>query len=161
MTTNTTEQRKAEDQRFEFILYINNHIICQRFFNIRDFNEDSLNSFELKEMIDEIAGVNNGDFGSLGIIPNYLKQKSVNYLWENYNPYFVRTDESYKAPTKKGDVFKFEIKVDKRPVISTEFINDYFTLNPKVSVDIREVIPSILSEIRQKMSQKKYNKVVA
>ena len=48
MTTNTTEQRKAEDQRFEFILYINNHIICQRFFNIRDFNEDSLNSFELK-----------------------------------------------------------------------------------------------------------------
>jgi len=149
--------KKIEEQRFEFVLYINNNIICQRYFHIFDFNEDSLKSLELKEMMDDIAGMNNGKFGTLGIIPNYLKQKSMEYLWDNYNPYFNQTDETYKAPAKKGDMFQFEVKVDKRVVAATEFSNEFFTLNPKVSVDIREIIPTIMSEIRQTMSRKNYS----
>lgn len=148
--------KKIEEQRFEFVLYINNNIICQRYFHIFDFNEDSLKSLELKEMMDDIAGMNNGQFGTLGIIPNYLKQKSIQYLWESYNPYFNQADEAYKAPAKKGDMFQFEVKVDKRVVATTEFSNEFFTLNPKVSVDIREIIPTIMSEIRQTMSRKNY-----
>ena len=128
--TNTSMSKKVEEQRFEFVLYINKNIICQRFFNIFDYNEDFVKSEELKEMMDEIAGVNSG---ALGIIPNYLKKQSINYLWENYNPYFLQPDELYKTPAKKGDVFKFEFKVDKNIVASTEFDNNYFTLNPKVS----------------------------
>jgi hypothetical protein len=151
--TNGTVSKKVEEQRFEFVLYINNNIICQRFFNIFDYNEDFVKSEELKEMMDDIAGVNSG---RLGIIPNYLKKQSINYLWENYNPYFLQTDELYKSPSKKGDVFKFEFKVDKNVVAASEFDNNYFTLNPKVSVDIREVIPDIMSEIRQATSRKSY-----
>ncbi len=149
--------KKIEEQRFEFVLYINNNIICQRYFHIFDFNEDSIKSLELKEMMDEIAGMNNGQFGSLGIIPNYLKGKSMQYLWDSYNPYFNQTDDSYKAPAKKGDTFQFEVKVDKRVVAATQFSNEFFTLNPKVSVDIREIIPTIMSEIRQTMSRKNYS----
>jgi hypothetical protein len=151
--------KKIEEQRFEFVLYINNNIICQRYFHIFDFNEDSINSLDIKEMVDEIAGMNKGEFGTLGIIPNYLKRKSMQYLWENYNPYFVQTDESYRAPAKKGDEFQFEFKVDKRVVVSAQFSNEFFTLNPRVSVDIREVIPEIMSEIRQTTSRNKYSMV--
>lgn len=157
----TGEVKKFEELPFEFILYVNNNIICQRFFDIYDFNKDSLNSYELKEMVDNITGTNNGSFGTMGIIPNYLKQKSVNYLWENFNPYLQQNDEVYKAPPKKGDVFKFEFKVNKRVVLASEFPNDFFTLSPKVSVDIREVVPAIMSEIRTTLSRKKYNKVAA
>lgn len=149
--------KKIEEQRFEFVLYINNNIICQRYFHIFDFNEDAIHSLEVKEMMDEIAGMNNGQFGTLGIIPNYLKQKSMQYLWDSYNPYFNQTDESYKAPAKKGDMFQFEFKVDKRVVASAQFSNEFFTLNPKVSVDIREIIPAIMTEIRQTMSRKNYS----
>jgi hypothetical protein len=148
--------KKIEEQRFEFVLYINNNIICQRYFNIYDFNEDSIKSLELKEMMDNIGSMGNGGFGGMGIIPNYLKQKSLNYLWDNYNPYSIQNDESYKAPAKKGDVFKFEFKVDKRSVSEIEFPNDFFTLNPKVNIDIREIIPSIMTEIRQSLNQKNY-----
>ena len=56
---NATSTNRVEEQRFEFILYINDHIICQRYFNIRDYNEDCLNSYELKELMDNIAGMNN------------------------------------------------------------------------------------------------------
>jgi len=144
--------KKIEEQRFEFVLYVNNNIVCQRYFHIFDFNEDSINSLDIKEMIDEIAGTS-------GIIPKYLKRKSIQYLWENYNPYFVQTDESYRAPAKKGDEFQFEFKVDKRVVVATQFSNEFFTLNPRVNVDIREVIPEIMSEIRQTTSRKNYSLV--
>lgn len=77
----TAPTKKVEEQRFEFILYINDHIICQRYFNIRDYNENSVKSLEIKELMDNIVGMNNGDFGYLGIIPKYLKDKSVDYLW--------------------------------------------------------------------------------
>ena len=156
--TTTPATKKIEEQRFEFVLYINNNIICQRYFHIFDFNEESIKSLELKEMMDEIAGMHNGNLGwSLGIIPSFLKRKSMQYLWDNYNPYFIQTEESYKTPPKKGDVFQFEFKVDKRVVSAAQFSNEFFTLNPKVSVDIREVIPTIMSEIRQTLSRKNYS----
>lgn len=153
-TEKNTQGKKIEEQRFEFVFYVNKNIVCQRYFHIYDYNEDFTQSIELKEMLDNIGGMK--QFSELGIIPNYLKMKSMDYLWDNYNPYEVQTEESYKAPAKKGDVFKFEFRVDKRTVGEIQFDNEFFTLNPKVNVDIREIIPSIISEIRQSTNQKNY-----
>jgi hypothetical protein len=151
---NKTSNRNVEEQPYEFTLYVNNNIVCQRYFDIHYFNEECLSSLELKDMIDNITGMNHD---GLGIIPTYLKEKSVNHLWENYNPYI--TDDSYKSINKKRDQFRFEFKVDKRVVIESTFPNEFFSFNPKVSADIREVIPEIISEIRFSTSQKKYTKV--
>ena len=79
-TKKTFDPEKIKEQRFEFILYTNNHIVCQRFFNIRDFNEESLKSYELKELMDVLCSLNDKD-GRMGIIPTHLKNKSVDYLW--------------------------------------------------------------------------------
>lgn len=54
-------RKKSEDINyqelpFEFILYVNNNIICQRFFDITNYNEEVLKSYELKELMDEITG---------------------------------------------------------------------------------------------------------
>ena len=162
MTTTTTKPsvrtdgKKIEDQRFEFVLYINDHIICQRYFNIYDFNEDSIKSLELKEMMDNIAGMNNGEYGSQGIIPNHLKEKSLTYLWDNYNPYFLQPEEGSKNIFEKEDNFQFEVKVDKTSVAKTQFSGNFFPPKVRYAVDVREIIPSIMSEIRHSMSQKKY-----
>jgi hypothetical protein len=154
-------RKKSEDINyqelpFEFILYVNNNIICQRFFDITNYNEEVLKSYELKELMDEITGMDNDQTGRLGIIPKYLKTKSVDYLWNSYNPYMEHNENTYKAPPKKGDVFKFEIKVNKKVVAASEFPNEFFTLNPKISVDIREVIYPIMNQIRFYMSRKNY-----
>jgi hypothetical protein len=162
MSTETEKTaKKIEEQRFEFILYINDHIICQRYFNIRDFNEDSLNSLELKELMDNIVGMNNGQYGSLGIIPRYLQNKSKDYLWDNYNPYFTQKEETTKNIFEKLDNFQFEIKVDKNSVAKSEFCGNYFPPKVRYAVDVREIIPSIMSEIRHSLSQKNYNLVGA
>jgi hypothetical protein len=45
--------------------------------------------------------MNNGEFGELGMIPNHLKQKSITYLWDNYNPFQYQGVDSYKSPNKR------------------------------------------------------------
>lgn len=159
MTTNTN--KKVEEQRFEFFLYINNHIICQRYFSIKDFNEQSIKSLEMKELMDSLVGLNNGNYGSMGIITNHLKKKSVDYLWKNYNPYVPQKEEAYKNNFEKEDVFDFEIKIDKMTVAKSRFSGNYFPQQVRYQVDIKEIIPNIISEIKDFLSQKKYTKKYA
>lgn len=162
MTTNTTTTnapvstfKKIEEQRFEFVLYINNHIICQRYFNIRDYNEKSIKDLKLmKDLMDTLTGMNNDTIGRLGIIPNRLKEKSVDYLWNNYNPYVVQTQEDIIIGSEKEDNFQFEIKVDKVSVAKSEFTGNVFPPKVRYQVDIKEIIPTIMGEIRQFLSQK-------
>lgn len=158
-TNNTTSIKKIEEQRFEFVFYINDHFIIQRYFNIRDFNEDSINSLEMKELIDNIAGMNNGQWGELGIIPKYLKNKTIDYLWDNYDPYYIRPEEGSKNIYEKPDNFQFEIKIDKKLVAKTQFTANVFPPKVRYAVDIREITPQIIAEIRHFLSQKNYTKV--
>ena len=51
-------------ERFQFILSLNDNIICQRYFRINGFNNDSLESYELRETIDEIVGIIRQDLDS-------------------------------------------------------------------------------------------------
>lgn len=163
MSTQTTrpafDPKKIEEQRFEFVLYINDHIICQRYFNIRDFNEDSVNSFEIKEMMDNICGMNIGEYGKMGIIPNLLKERAKDFLWNNYNPYKVQDEQTFKNIFDKIDNFQFEFKVDKKSVAKSVFSGNFFPPKIRYAVDIKEIIPSIMSEIRYALSQKNYELV--
>ena len=77
-------------------------------------------------------------------------------MWDNFNPYLDQTEETYKAQPKKGDMFKFEFKIDKRVVAASIFENNFFTLTPKIGVDIREIVSSIIDEIRAYSTQKRY-----
>jgi hypothetical protein len=69
------ETKKIDEQRFEFVLYINNHIICQRYFNIRDYNERSLNSYEMKELMDSICGMKQWRLWYPWYYPRFPKEK--------------------------------------------------------------------------------------
>lgn len=169
MKTNNYINR-AKEERFEFIFYINNNIICQRYFNINNFNEDSVNStVELKELMDNLIGFyNDGQSSNLGVIPSFLKKKSKEYLWEYYKPY---AETQYEEPNKniyeKIDNFQLEIRVDKKTLIKGEFSGNFFPPKVRYSVKIggvkegdkviqESIIPQIISEIRVALSQKNY-----
>lgn len=158
MVTTKENQSQFKEERFEFIFYINNHIVCQRFFNIPNFNEESIVSLEIKEMLDTIGGMKNGKFGELGLIPNHLKKKSMELLWDNYNPNTVQSDRSSKYSNKKGDYFQFEVLVDKKVVGKIEFANEFYTLSSENIIDIKDIIYLIISEIKYNLSLKKYTK---
>lgn len=148
--------KKIEDQRFEFVLYINKNIICQRFFSIKDYNEKSSNSLELKKLMDTLVGMNNGKFGNLGLIPSRLKTKAIEFLWKNYNPYSPKKQDSPKNLFEKEDIFDFEIRVDKIVIAQSTFSGNFFPQQVRYQVDIKEIIPTIISEIKYSLSEKKY-----
>lgn len=79
----TSQIRK---ERFEFILTVNDNIICQRYFKINNFNENSLKSIELKDVIDLCVSM----------IDNDLKSKSRVYTWHTAPCVFSSKEEMYK-----------------------------------------------------------------
>ena len=155
-----TKKRKFEQERFEFMFRINGNPICQRYFDIRGFKKESLNSIELKEMMDKITGLQVGKFGVLGIIPKFLKTQSVDNVWKYFNPYKPQTqediDENKRNIFEKEDTFSFEFKVDGEIVAVSEFTGNYFQPRVRYQVNIKDIIPDIMYEIRDTLSKNSY-----
>jgi hypothetical protein len=93
--------------------------------------------------------------GKMGIIPNHLKEKSVDYLWGTYNPYSPSQEQTGKTIFDNIDDFQCEVKIDKRVIAKSTFSGNYFQPKVRYAVDIKEIIPSIISEIRYFLSEKK------
>ena len=68
-------QNQDNITKFEFLLSLEGHIVCQRFFNVRDHVDQSRRSMDLHYYIKNICE----DF------MEDLKIKSSNYLCENQN----------------------------------------------------------------------------
>jgi hypothetical protein len=146
-----------DDFRFEFNLYINDNIICQRMFNVKGYNKQVLNSLELNELMRSLTGINNNELGYMGVIPTYFKYLCSNVSWRHYNPYRLsETSENVKPMFDSEDIFTFEIKVDKRVVAKSQFSGNWFQTDVRYAVNIRDIIPEIISEIEEYMSREEY-----
>ena len=71
MTTTTIKKGRRRD--LNCVLHINNKIICQRFFNIRNYNENALKSSDMKDLMDTLTGMDLDGIGSMGLIQHILK----------------------------------------------------------------------------------------
>jgi hypothetical protein len=73
MLKNKQDKKSPSDfkEPYEFRLLIDDNIICQRYFKINNFNQNSLHSLELTETIRECANMIDED----------LKSKTRVYLW--------------------------------------------------------------------------------
>ena len=93
-------QSAAKKERFEFVLTINGNIVCQRYFRINGFNNDSLRSIELVETIDKCVS----------LIDRDLKAKSQIYH-ECAAPQVFETLDAMKRWVENPRTRKFSIKV--------------------------------------------------
>ena len=137
-------------ERFEFLLYINGKIVCQRYFNIPNFNENSLKSLELKELAEDCVW----------LIEDDLKEKTKESLWFYFKEYEKQTEEEIdrRGISGKRDDFEFEIKVDDRSVIRSIFSGNYYPPKVRYAIDIRSLIPIIVGKIRSTLSERKYTR---
>ena len=172
---------KIEQHPFEFILRINGNIICQRYFNIHNFNPEVIESLEIKELLDRIAGMNNNDFGQLGIIPKFLKDRSCEYMqFFEDNPHlsYKVGEDGEKDIWAKEDNYTFELKIDNEIVGVTQFAGNVFAPKIRYKVNLKhqtniwgekvlndkglpihlDIIPEIVKEIKKTFSQKTYTK---
>jgi hypothetical protein len=153
---------------FEFVLRINDHIICQRYFNIKNYNDDGRESLEIKEMMDEIMGINQDM--TLGLIPEFFKYKCMD---NSYKPFYAQNNHL----NDKVDIFTLEVLknnvnqlrdkdgdfdlnlIQKESIAIGMFDGKIFHPNVRYEIDVRSIIPDIIRVIQDGMSEKKYTKV--
>lgn len=141
-------QKKSERSIFEFVLYINNHIICQRGFPVGRYNKKCVNSLELYDMVTACTN----------IIENNLKVQTRRFLWSNYNPYKPQESDSNRKNNDKQQNFNFnfEVRVDGKPIVTRCFPANVYHQEIRwendekifMPINIKDNIPEIIDTIK-------------
>lgn len=121
--------------QFDFKLFINDKIICQRFFKDDNYKK---NHIDFNEAVEIITVTTN-------LIKDFMISESIELLWKSYDPYSQKI-MFHREP--KNDLFKISISFNSR-VIATSCIDGYiYPPKVKYQIDIRPIIPVIFSNIR-------------
>ena len=105
-------REQHESTKLEFLMTVNDNIIVQRFFNVKDFNPKAKSSIDLYDLIK--------DFKS--DLEHQLKMKTVTYMMDNMyeisnNPTVLDTSytdgpEYFNVYIKQGDSIIFNRQID-------------------------------------------------
>jgi hypothetical protein len=130
-----------EQNKFEFLLTLDGNIICQRFFNVRDYNPRCRKSMELHYEVKNISEEISED----------LKLKSSDYLAENQN-FFMNNDFVEDPKESEEQYFLLQIKQSDDVFIERIFPAHYYHPKVRYSVDIRPKLRRILNNLTEILS---------
>ena len=140
--------RDQDSVKLELLMMVNDNIIVQRFFNVREFNNDAKNSLELYELLREFKDD----------IHSQLSLKTVTYMTDNMyeiinNPNILETSyidgpEYFNIFIKQNDVTICHRQVDAK------------VYPPKVryTVDVRPHLKNLLMNLTDIFSSKNLTK---
>ena len=134
-------QNQDNITKFEFLLSLEGHIVCQRFFNVRDHVDQARRSLDLHYYIKNISE----DF------MEDLKIKSSNYLCENQN-YILNSEVVDESATPEKEHFLLEIKLGEDVFIQRQFPAYLYHPKARYTVDIRPRLKRILSDLTDILS---------
>lgn len=130
--------------KVEFLLSVNDNIIVQRFFNVRDYNQDAEKSIELYEFIKEFKDT----------FVEYLKEKTFAYMSDNMfeiinNPSILDTSN-----TDGPEVFNIYLKKDNMTICHRVIDAKMYPPKIRYTVDIRPQLKSVLLGLTDIFSSK-------
>ena len=140
--------KDQESVKLEFLMMVNDNIIVQRFFNVREFNNEGKNSLELYDLLREFKDD----------IQTQLSLKTVTYMTDNMyeiinNPAILDTSyidgpEYFNIFIKQNDVTICHRQVDAK------------VYPPKIryTVDVRPHLKNLLMNLTDIFSSKKLTK---
>jgi hypothetical protein len=136
--------KEQEITKLEFLMMVNDNIIVQRYFNVRDYNHNVRNSMDFKEYMD----------GLIESLNYQLKMKAVTYLLENQyeitnNPSILET--SY---IDGPEYFNIYLKQGDKLLCHRRFDAKIYPPKIRYTVDIRQTIKIILQELTSLFSSK-------
>ena len=134
-------QNQDNITKFEFLLSLEGHIVCQRFFNVRDHVEQARRSMDLHYYIKNISE----DF------MEDLKIKISNYLCENQN-YILNLEAVDDTAILEKEHFLLEIKLGEDVFIQRQFPAYLYHPKARYTVDIRPRLKRLLSDLTDILS---------
>ena len=139
--------KEQEVTKVEFLLMCNDNIVVQRFFNVKGFNK---NAHKSEEFYDYIKSFCNG-------LQYDLKMRSVIYMLENQYEIMENPEVLNTSITEGDEIFNLYIKVDNMTICQRSFDAKVYPPKVRYTVDLRPKLKTILSELTDIFSDKKFN----
>lgn len=129
--------------KFEFLLTLENNIICQRFFNVKDHQPKSRRSMDIHEYVKNICDEISYD----------LKSKTLDYMNDN-REYFYGLTPAESGNENDKESFLLVIKIGDEVFIQRTFPAYIFHPKVRYTVDIRPDLKRYLSDLTTILSSK-------
>ena len=138
--------KEQDFTKLEFLMMVNDNIIVQRYFNVRDYNPDARYSSDLYEFIKEFKET----------LIYRLKMKTVDYMLENSyeiqgNPSIL--DTSYTDGPEHFNIF---IKQGDMTICHRQIDAKIFPPKIRYTVDIRQQVKSVLKDLTDIFSDENF-----
>ena len=137
--------KDQETTKLEFLMMVNDNIIVQRFFNVRDFNPNAKNSFNLYEYLSDFKDG----------LERELKMKTVTYMLDNTYEIMSNPNVLETSNTEGPENFNIFIKSGDTTICHRQFDAKVYPPKIRYTVDIRPHIKSVLFTLTDIFSSRK------
>jgi len=137
--------KDQETTKLEFLMMVNDNIIVQRFFNVRDYNPNAKNSLNLYEYLSDFKDG----------LERELKMKAVTYMLDNTYEIMSNPNVLETSNTEGPENFNIFIKSGDTTICHRQFDAKVYPPKIRYTVDIRPHIKSVLSTLTDIFSSKK------
>ena len=135
--------KEMDITKMEFLLTLNDIIIVQRFYNVRDYNPRVKNSFELYDLMFQIKNE----------LQNDLKWKTLVYMMDNKS--YIEQDHGVMktSMTEGPENFNMYIKVGDETICHRQYDAKLYPPKIRYTVDVRPYLKSILKDLTDIFSE--------
>lgn len=136
--------KEMDITKMEFLLTLNDIIIVQRFYNVRNYNPRVKNSFELYDLMYQIKNE----------LQNDLRWKTVVYMIDNKS--LIEQDQNVMntSMTDAPEFFNMYIKVGDETICHRQYDAKIYPPKVRYTVDVRPYLKSILKDLTDIFSEK-------
>lgn len=131
--------KEQDVTKVELLLTVNENIIVQRFFNVKNFNPNAKYSIELYDYLK----------GLKGDLMNYMKMKTVVYMMDNQFEIFHNPEIMETSYTDGPEHLNIYLKIDGVTFCHRGFDVKIFPPKVRYTVDIRPQLKTILNDLSE------------
>jgi hypothetical protein len=132
--------------KMEFLIKLNNNVVIQRYFNVKDYNPQARRSMELYEYVKDIAES----------LQRKLKIKTVTYMLDNYYEIEENSQIMETSNTDGPETFNIFIRINDETICHRVFDAKVYPPKVRYTMDIRPEVKSILRDLTDIFSAKNF-----
>ncbi len=137
--------KEMDSTKMEFLLTLNDNIVVQRFFNVKNYNPKAKNSLELYEFMKALSEE----------LHYYLKMKTVVYMMDNRDSIEHDVSIMNTSFTDGAEVFNLFVKVGEQTICHRVFDGKRYPPKVRYTVDVRPFLKDVLRELTDIFSNNK------
>lgn len=123
--------------KMEFLLTLNDNFVVQRYYNVKNYNENAYKSVEFYELLKSISEDIQSD----------LKMKSTIYMMDNFEQIYLDPSVLDTSNTDEAEWFNMYIKVGDKTICHRAFDAKMYPPKVRYTVDVRPHLKNILKRL--------------